>query len=82
MITCCCMCRRRVAIIGAGVAGLQAARALQKWGIDFTIFEEYDDVGGYNSRSLSSALMGPWRICCDESAGIMKICHAGGLQHA
>lgn len=30
---------KKVAIIGAGVAGLQAARALQKAGIAFEIFE-------------------------------------------
>ena len=37
---------KKVAIRGAGVAGLQTARALQKWGIDFTIFDEAPDVGG------------------------------------
>ncbi len=35
-----------VLIVGGGVAGLQTARALQKQGIDFTILERNDDVGG------------------------------------
>jgi cation diffusion facilitator CzcD-associated flavoprotein CzcO len=35
-----------VAIVGAGVAGLQQARALQKRGIPFTVYEAADDIGG------------------------------------
>ena len=41
--------RRRpdlVTIIGAGVAGLQQGRALQKRGIDFRIYEAKAGVGG------------------------------------
>ena len=36
----------KVAIIGAGVAGLQAASRLKIRGFDVTIFEKSDDVGG------------------------------------
>ena len=36
----------KVAIIGAGVAGLQAASRLKIRGFDITIFEKSDDVGG------------------------------------
>lgn len=36
----------RIAIIGAGVAELQQARALQKRGIDFHIYEAEAGVGG------------------------------------
>lgn len=36
----------RVAIVGAGLAGLQQGRALQKRGIDFQIYEADDKVGG------------------------------------
>lgn len=38
--------KQHVLIVGAGVAGLQAARALDKQGIAFTILERNDDVGG------------------------------------
>ena len=37
---------KKVAIIGAGVAGLQTARALQKIGKEVVIFEKSDNVGG------------------------------------
>lgn len=36
----------RVAVVGAGVAGLQQGRALQKRGIDFRIYETEAEVGG------------------------------------
>ena len=36
----------RVAIVGAGIAGLQQGRALQKRGIDFHIYEAAEKVGG------------------------------------
>ena len=37
---------KRVAVIGAGIAGLQQGRALQKRGIDFVIYEADAHVGG------------------------------------
>merc|ERR1712217_544951 len=37
---------KRVAIIGAGVAGLQTARQLVEAGIECIIFEKAQDVGG------------------------------------
>ncbi|HVM08698.1 MAG TPA: NAD(P)/FAD-dependent oxidoreductase [Acidimicrobiales bacterium] len=36
----------RVAIIGAGMSGILAAHRLQQAGVEFTIFEKNDDVGG------------------------------------
>jgi hypothetical protein len=36
----------KIALIGAGPAGLAAARALSKRGLDFTAFERHADVGG------------------------------------
>jgi cation diffusion facilitator CzcD-associated flavoprotein CzcO len=38
--------RPRVAIVGAGVSGIAAARTLDRAGIPFTVFEKAGDVGG------------------------------------
>ena len=37
---------KRVAIVGAGVAGLQTAKALKELGLDVTVLEKSDNVGG------------------------------------
>jgi cation diffusion facilitator CzcD-associated flavoprotein CzcO len=36
----------RTCVIGAGVSGLTAGKALGDWGVDYTCFEASDDVGG------------------------------------
>ncbi|HEY2258334.1 MAG TPA: NAD(P)-binding domain-containing protein [Solirubrobacteraceae bacterium] len=36
----------RVCVIGAGVSGLTAGKALRDWGLPYTCFEASDDVGG------------------------------------
>ena len=36
----------RVAVIGAGISGLTAGKALSDWGIPYTCFESSDEVGG------------------------------------
>ena len=38
--------RRRTCVIGAGVSGLVAAKALADWGVPYTCFDASDDVGG------------------------------------
>jgi cation diffusion facilitator CzcD-associated flavoprotein CzcO len=38
--------RRSTCVIGAGVSGLVAAKALADWGVPYTCFEASDDVGG------------------------------------
>jgi cation diffusion facilitator CzcD-associated flavoprotein CzcO len=47
------------AIIGAGISGLTAGKALSDWGIPYTCFESSDDIGGNwyfrNPNGLSSA---------------------------
>ena len=43
----------KVAIIGAGVSGLAAARALQAAGIDVSVFEKCPDIGGVWSATRS-----------------------------
>ena len=47
----------RVAIIGAGPAGLATARALKQQGIPFTVFEQHDDVGGIWNRAHTRSPM-------------------------
>ncbi|MDQ6834600.1 MAG: NAD(P)-binding domain-containing protein [Actinomycetota bacterium] len=37
---------RQVCVIGAGVSGLTAGKALGDWGVPYTCFEASDDVGG------------------------------------
>jgi len=36
----------RVVIVGAGISGLYMAETLKRAGIDFTIYEKADEVGG------------------------------------
>lgn len=48
-----------VTIIGAGVAGLQACRALSKWGFDVLVLEQSSSVGGVWSRNYQVGLV-PW----------------------
>jgi monoamine oxidase len=49
---------RRVAVIGAGVAGLAAAARLQEAGLAVTLFESRDRIGGriHTDRSLGAAV--------------------------
>src|SRR5579871_1976023 len=49
-------CSKKYCIIGAGAAGLTAAKNLHQAGIDFDVFEREDDVGGnwYYGRPASS----------------------------
>lgn len=55
--------QKHVLIVGAGVAGLQTARALDKQGIKFTILERNDDVGGvWRDNYEGYALQVPWPV--------------------
>ena len=47
----------KVAIIGGGVAGLQAARALQRIGKKVTIFEKNDNFGGVWHHNYDGAAL-------------------------
>ena len=42
---------KRVAVVGAGVAGLNSARALAAQGFSVTVFEAADDIGGVWRRN-------------------------------
>ncbi len=51
------MGKERVAILGAGFSGLAAARYLKAHGLDVTLFEAHDDLGGqWNRHNPRSAV--------------------------
>ena len=45
-------------IIGAGISGLTAGKALSDWGIPYTCFEASDDIGGnwYFGNAMAMSL--------------------------
>jgi cation diffusion facilitator CzcD-associated flavoprotein CzcO len=47
-----------VLVVGAGIAGLQTARALIKRGFDVLVLEQSDDIGGLWSRRYHGANYG------------------------
>lgn len=49
---------KRVAVIGAGVAGLAAADELSRWGIQITVFEKSSTPGGHAARFSCKAVDG------------------------
>ncbi len=71
------MTQRRVAILGAGPVGLEAALAASKAGMPFTVFEAEEDIAG-NVRSWGHVrLFTPWDMnvspgmrACLESQGM------------
>jgi len=71
------MTQRRVAILGAGPVGLEAALAASKAGMPFTVFEAAEDIAG-NVRSWGHVrLFTPWDMnvspgmrACLESQGM------------
>jgi len=50
---------RRVAIVGAGPAGLSCARDLRRWGYAVTVFEARDLPGGLNTTGIAEYKMTP-----------------------
>ncbi|MGH7524383.1 MAG: NAD(P)-binding protein, partial [Gemmatimonadales bacterium] len=46
------MSRRRVAVVGGGMAGLAAGAAVRALGFDATVFEREQDVGGVAQSEL------------------------------
>jgi hypothetical protein len=58
----------RVAILGAGPIGLEAALAAAERGLDFTVFEAADDVGGHVRRWGHVRTFTPWDLTVSERA--------------
>ena len=53
---------QRIAIIGAGPIGLEAALAASERGLDFTVYESADAVGGHVRRWGHVRLFTPWEM--------------------
>ena len=66
---------KRVAVIGAGPAGLACAHALSREGVDVTIFEKEDRGGGLMTYGIAAYKVTP-EFCEDEVAFIISI---GGI---
>ena len=75
---------RPVIVVGAGVAGLAAARALEKGGFDVVIFEARDRIGG---RAWTGELdgarveLGAMFIHGTEGNPVAELCDALGLDY-
>lgn len=67
---------KRVAVVGAGPAGLSAAHRLAMRGHDVTIFDARPKAGGLNEYGIAS-YKAPGTFAADEVAWLMKI---GGIR--
>lgn len=63
---------KKVAIVGAGPAGLSAARDLRRFGHAVTIFEERDQVGGLNTFAIAEYKMRP-QIALAEARKVIEL---------
>jgi len=63
---------KRVAIIGAGPAGLAAAYYLQQDGFDCTVFDEHDEPGGMLRRGVTERNL-PRHVLNAEIAQVQKL---------
>jgi dihydropyrimidine dehydrogenase (NAD+) subunit PreT len=66
---------KKVAIIGAGPAGLSCAHGLSKEGVDVTIYEKEDKGGGLMTYGIAAYKVTP-KFCEDEVSYILSI---GGI---
>ena len=67
---------KKVAIVGAGPAGLSCAHSLSKEGIDVTIYEKEDKGGGLMTYGIAAYKVTP-QFCEDEVNYILSI---GGIE--
>jgi uncharacterized protein len=56
------MSGRRIAVVGAGVSGLVAARELHRAGHDVSVFEAGDYAGGHTNTVSVEADAGTWKV--------------------
>jgi glutamate synthase (NADPH/NADH) small chain len=67
---------KKIAIVGAGPAGLSCAHVLSREGIDVTIFEKEDKGGGLMTYGIAAYKVTP-QFCEDEVNYILRI---GGIE--
>ena len=68
------MAKKRILILGAGLAGLSAAWHLQRKGIDCCIFEKESEVGGLcRSKKINGFTLIMMVIYCILGAAIHSI---------
>ncbi|MGI8558685.1 MAG: NAD(P)-binding protein, partial [Solirubrobacteraceae bacterium] len=53
---------RRIAILGSGPIGLEAALAAAERGLDFTVYEAATTVGGFVRRWSHVSMFTPWEM--------------------
>lgn len=63
---------RRVAIVGAGPAGLSCAQDLRRWGYGVTMFDSHPDPGGLNTYAIAEYKMRP-PTALAEAKEILKL---------
>ena len=73
----------RVAVIGAGAAGVEAARLLRAFGTDVVLIEARDRVGGrIDSRTTNSEAtieLGAWRLTDGPDDGLIRSLERAGV---
>jgi glutamate synthase (NADPH/NADH) small chain len=71
---------RRVAIIGAGPAGLSCADRLARLGIEAHVFDRYEEIGGlltFGCRPFNSRSDGHAAVCSGDGRALSTYCEIG-----
>jgi len=69
-------CGKKVAVVGAGPAGLSCAHWLAREGIDVTIYEKENEAGGLMNYGIAAYKVTP-EFCSEETSFILSI---GGIE--
>ena len=77
----------RVAVIGAGIAGAEAARLLNLFGYDVVVLEARDRIGGRIQTVTSDdwpvpAELGAWRLRQDTDSEVLQLLVRSGITNA